>query len=392
MFIAGVRGAWGREIAYLRTHAWDLALISWFPALVMALAWAIFAQGVNVKLPLAFVDEDHSPGSRRLAIALEAARSTAIVARPITLEEAWPLVRERRVYAVLHVPADWQRRSQRGDPLPVVLYTNEQYHAAAGSLSNDVIGAIESVAGGRVRTALAGLGGGFAGAERRVGAVRVELRTLYGPQFSFERALAGSFLPTILHMFVLGGAAYAIGREFRDRTAGAWIASARGNIAAALVGKLLPLLLCFAAMAIGVVAWLAGYRGWIANGSVLVWTLGLLTLIIACCAIPALLVGLTGTLRVALAVVAVVNVTAISFTGFTYPLFSMSTAAKVWGAMLPMHYFYEIQQQQWNIGAPFAVSIPPFGVLWGVFIAIPLAIALPLLAKRCRNPEGWGER
>ena len=64
-------------------------------------------------------------------------------------------------------------------------------------------------------------------------------------------------------------------------------------------------------------------------------------------------VGLTGTLRVALALVAAVRiVTAVSFTGFTYPLFSMTTAAKVWSAILPFHYFYEIQQQQWNIGAP----------------------------------------
>jgi ABC-2 type transport system permease protein len=392
VFIAGVRGACAREIAYLRTHPWDLALISWFPPLVMALAWAIFAQGVNVKLPLALVDEDHSPGSRRLAVALEATRSTNIAARPTTLEEAWPLVRARQVYAVVHVPTDWARRSQRGDPLPVVLYTNEQYHAAGSSLSNDVVGAIESVAGGRALTTLAGLGGGFAGAERRAGAVRVELRTLYGPQLSFERALAGSFLPAILHMFVLGGAAYAIGREFRDRTAGAWLASAGDGIVAAIVGKLLPLLLCFTAMALGVVAWLAGYRGWTANGSVLGWSLGLLTLMIACCAIPAMIVGLTGALRVALALVAVVNVTAISFTGFTYPLFSMTTTAKVWSAMLPFHYFYEIQQQQWNVGAPLAVSAVPFAVLWGVFIAVPLAIAIPLLAKRCRDPKGWGER
>jgi ABC-2 type transport system permease protein len=392
VFIAGVRGACAREIAYLRAHPWDLALISWFPALVMALAWAIFAQGVNVKLPLAFVDEDHSPGSRRLAVALEATRSTNIAARPVTLEEAWPLVRARQVYAVVHVPTDWERRSQRGDPMPVVVYTNEQYHAASTSLSNDVIGAIGSVAGGSARTMLAGLGGGFAGAERRAGAVRVELRTLYGPQLSFERALAGAFLPAILHMFVLGGAAYAIGREFRDRTAADWLASAGDGIVAAIVGKLLPLLLCFTAMALGVVAWLAGYRGWTANGSVLGWSLGLLTLMIACCAIPAMIVGLTGTLRVALALVAIVNVTAISFTGFTYPLFSMTTTAKVWSAMLPFHYFYEIQQQQWNIGAPLAVSAVPFAVLWGVFIAAPLAIGIPLLAKRCRDPAGWGER
>jgi len=392
MFIAGVRGAFAREVAYLRAHPWDLALISWFPALMMALAWAIFAQGVNVKLPLAFVDEDHSPGSRRLAVALEATRSTHVAARPVTLEEAWPLVRARQVYAVIHVPADWERRSQRGDPLPVVLYTNEQYHAAGSALGNDVVGAIVATAGERALTALAALGGGFAGAERRAGAVRVELRTLYGPQLSFERALAGAFLPTILQMFVLGGAAYAIGREFRDRTAGAWLASARGRIVPAVVGKLLPLLLSFAVLAAGIVAWLAGYRGWTANGSVLAWTLGLLTLIIACCAIPAMIVGLTGALRITLGLVAFVNVTAVSFTGFTYPLFSMTTAAKVWSAVLPFHYFYEIQQQQWNIGAPLAVSALPFAVLWGVYIAVPLAIAIPMLGKRCRDPRGWGER
>jgi len=392
MFLAGVRGSCAREVAYLRAHPWDLALISWFPFLAMALAWSIFAQGVMVKLPVAVVDEDHSPASRRLVVALEAMRSIDIAARPVTLEEAWPLVRARRLYIVVHVPPDWERRSQRGDPLPVVFYTNEQFHAAATSLGIDLIGAIEPITGARTRTVLAGLGGGFSGAERRAGAIRVELRTLYGPQLSFERALGGSFLPAILHLFALGGAAYAIGREYRDRTAGSWLASGQGNIVAALIGKLLPLLLCFTVLASGVVAWLAGYRGWTANGSVLVWTLGLLSLLIVCCAIPAMLVGLTGTLRITLAVVAVTNVTAISFTGFTYPLFSMTTAAKVWSAIVPFHYFYEIQQQQWNIGAPLSVSVTPFAVLWGIYIAVPLAIGIPLLAKRCRDPKGWGER
>ena len=182
-------------------------------------------------------------------------------------------MRAREVYAVVHVPADWERRSRRGDPLPIVLYINEQFHAVGKSLTNDVVGALASTAGGRALTALAVLGGGFAGAERRAGAIRVELRTLYGPQLSFERALVGAFLPAVLHVFLLGGAAYAIGREFRDRTAGAWLASAQGSIVAALIGKLLPLLVCFTVLALGVVAWLAGYRGWAANGSVLVWSL-----------------------------------------------------------------------------------------------------------------------
>jgi ABC-2 type transport system permease protein len=392
VFIAGVRGACVREMQYLRTHAWDWALISWVPAVTLALIWWIFSAGVNTKLPLAFVDEDHSQASRHLSIAIEATRSTAIAAQPASLEDAWALARERRVYAIVHVPHDWERRAQRTDPLPVVLYTDEQFHAAGSAIANDVLGAAASVVGDRALAALASLGGGFAGAERRAAVVHAELRSLYGPQLSFERALTGAFLPTTLHLFVLGAAAFAIGREFRDRTAGAWLQSARGSIVAALVGKLLPLLCCFSALALAVIVWLAGYRGWTANGSLLTWSFGFGSLILACCAIPALLVGLTGTLRVALAVCAITNVTAVSFTGFTYPLYSMITGAKIWSQMLPYHYFFEIEQQQWNIGASVGTSLTPMMVLWIAFIIAPLAIALPLLAKRCADPSGWGLR
>ena len=392
MFFQGVRAACARELTYLGAHPWDLALISWVPALSLLVVWAIFEAGVNTKLPIAFVDEDHSQDSRELGIALDATRSVAIAARPASLSEAGSWVRERRAYAIVQVPPDWERRALRGDPLPVVLYTNEQYHAAGSSISSDVLGAIGSVLGGRALTGLAALGGGFHGAARRSELIHAELRSLYGPELSFERALAGAFLPSTLHLFVLGAAAFAIGREFRDRTAGEWLRIARGSIGAALLGKLLPQLVCFAVLGAGILVWLAGYRGWSVHGSLIVWSAALASLVLACCAIPALLVGLTGTLRVALAVSAITNVTAISFTGFTYPLFSMTTGAKVWSQMLPFHYFYEIQQQQWNIGSPISVSIVPLAVLWGVYILLPLAIALPRLAQRCRDPSGWGER
>jgi ABC-2 type transport system permease protein len=378
---ADVRGACAREVRYLHSHAWDWALISWVPVLALALVWGIFSAGVSTKLPLALVDEDHSRSSRELTVALDATRSTTVAAAPPDLRAAWPLVRARRVYAVLHVPHEWERRAIRGDPQPVVLYTNEQFHAAAGSISNDVSGALLAVAGQHA-----------AAAEHDTPAVAAEYRTLFGPQLSFERALAGALLPAILHLFVLGGAAYALGREFRDRTAGDWLGSAGGDIAAAVLGKLLPLLACSLLIALGIGVWNAGYRGWSASGSLLVWYGGLVSLVLACCAIPALLVGLTGSLRAALSLCALCNVTAVSFSGFTYPVYSMAAAAKVWAHLLPFPYFFQVQQQQWNTGAPLGASLMPLSVLWGAFILLPLSGALPRLAARCRDPKGWGAR
>ncbi len=387
-----VRSACLREIGYLRAHPWDWALISWVPAVALALVWGIFSEGVNTKLPIALVDEDHSEASRELSVAVDAARSTAVAAVPEDLNAAWTLVRTRRVYAILHVPRDWERRARQGDPVPVVLYTNEQFHAAATSLSADVTGALFSVTRDRAFPVLSAAGGGDGAVERHTDAVHAELRTLYGPQLSFERALAGALLPATLHLFVLGGAAFAIGREFRDRTAADWLRSGGNDIAAALLGKLLPLLACALALALAIVVWNAGYRGWTANGSLLMWYAGFASLMLACCAIPALLVGVTGTLRIALALCALCNATAVSYTGFTYPLYSMATAAKVWSHLLPFPYFFQIQQQQWNTGAPLTASLIPLCVLWGAFIVLPLAVALPRLAARCRDPSDWGKR
>ena len=392
MFLAGVRAACLRELAYLRTHPWDLAFVTWFPALAMLALWAIFAPGVNVKLPIALVDEDHSVRSRAVALAIDATRSSHIAARPASLEDAWPLVRTRKVYAVVHIPPDWERRARRSDRLPVVLYTNEQFHGAASSVSPDVTNAVSAVEAEVALAGLAHLGGGFSAARHRAQAVRLELRTLYGPQLSFERALAGIFLPAMLHLFVLGGAAYAIGREFRDRTAGEWLRTAQGSIGAAVAGKLAPLAASFTLMGLAVVAGFAGYRGWDASGSIALWSFGIATLVLACCAIPALFIGITGTLRIALALTAIMNVTAVSFAGVSYPLASMTTAAKVWAHVLPFKYYFDIQQQQWHLGSPMQHSLLPLAILWGVFILAPFALALPRLAALCRDPSSWGRR
>src|SRR5262249_42262463 len=178
-------------------------------------------------LPLAFVDEDHSRSSRELARALDATRSTSLAAAPSDLPAAWSLLRAGRAYAVLHVPRDWERRVTRGETQPVVLYTNEQFHAAGTSIANDVTGALLAVAGEHAFAwASTSAGGGVDAAEHHSAPVRAEYRSLYGPQLSFERALGGTLLPATLHLFVLGAAAYALGREFRDRTADKWLESA----------------------------------------------------------------------------------------------------------------------------------------------------------------------
>ncbi len=70
----------------------------------------------------------------------------------------------------------------------------------------------------------------------------------------------------------------------------------------------------------------------------------------------------------------------------------MTTAAKVWGSFLPFTYYFHIQQGQWYVGTPAIHSASDFAVLWIVFIAAPLIVALPRLRTLCYTPAAWGRR
>ena len=53
-----------REVRFLATSFWDLALVSWVPLLLMAVVAIQLSAGVMRGLPIAVVDQDDSADSR----------------------------------------------------------------------------------------------------------------------------------------------------------------------------------------------------------------------------------------------------------------------------------------------------------------------------------------
>ena len=387
----GLRGAVLRELAHLRQQPWDAALLVWFPAATLALLLWLFSAGVTAGLPIAVVDEDHSSSSRELTLRMAAMRGLAIAAQPASLEAAQPLVRSGGVYGVVHIPANWERDRLRHAAQPVVLYDNAQFSLAAGAIGGDVRAVVSSMALDDALAAEARFGGGLAQAAARLNEVQADLRTLFNPSLSYEAYLAGMLLPVVLHLFCVLAAVSALGREFRDRSVDAWLASAGGSFAHALVGKLVPVLLVYLLFALALVALFAGWRGWPAAGSVVLWIVALAVLVLASVAIAVLLVGLTVNLRTALSLTGLYVATGLAFSGFSYPRAAMGAAAQWWGALLPYTHYLPLQQGQWLGGASASDWAQGMGPLLA-FIALPLLVGLPLLARATRQPDRWGAR
>lgn len=391
MATTGLRAVLERELQYLGGQPWDRALLLWFPVASLALLLWMFSSGIPTGLPIAVVDQDHSSGSRELSRRLAAMRGLAVTAQPPSLEAARSLVRSGAVYGIVHIPANWQRDQLRHAPQPVVLYDNAQFSLVAGTIGSDVRAAVTSMTVERLLASEARFGGGFAQAAMRLNGVQADLRTLFNPSLSYEAYFAGMLLPVALHLFCVIAGVSALGREFRDRTVDAWLASAGGSLPRALIGKLAPVGLVYLLLSVGLVVTFAGWRGWPPAGSLVLWMVAIAALMIVSVAIAIMLVGLTLNLRRALSLTGFYVATGLAFSGFSYPRAAMGEVAQWWGGLLPYTHYLPVQQGQWLGGASPGSWTQGMAPLL-VFIVVPLLIGIPLLGRAARQPARWGAR
>ncbi|MFN7573101.1 MAG: ABC transporter permease [Betaproteobacteria bacterium] len=388
---AGFRAVVARELRHLGRAPWDQALLLWLPAATLLLLLWVFTAGVPVGLPVAVVDQDNSAASRDLVRRIAATRGVAVALRPTSLEAAQPAVRSGAVYAVVHIPADWERDRLRGAPSPVALYGNAQFFLVAGIVGGDVRAAVSSMAFDRAVMAEARFGDGLAHSARRVDSVQADLRTLFDPALSYEVYLGGTLIPAILHLFCVVAAVSALGREFRDRTVGDWLRAAAGRPAAALLGKLAPVAVVYLGLALATVATLAGWRGWPAAGSLGLWLVAIAMLMLASMTIAVLMVGATANLRAALSLTGLYVATGIAFSGFSFPRAAMNDLSQGWGSLLPFTHYLPLQQGQWLGAAPPGTWAQGMAGL-ALFVVVPLAAGVPLLGRALRQPARWGHR
>lgn len=374
-----------REAARLRAP-WEGASLVGIPlGSLLLVAW-IFASGVAHDLPLAIVDEDASSASRRLVRWIDATPGLAVERRPASVEEAWSELRAGRVHGIVHVPRAFSRDLRHGRQGEVTAWLNTQFLTVSNAMARDLQAAVLGF-GTSVSTA----GRLARGETRSVALVRVEpvdqqRTTLFNPTLDYRPFLVPGLAAAILHMAAILAAVRGPGRELREGTAGAWLASAGNSLKAALMAKALPPTLVLGALGGASLAVWHGPLGWPLAGSGWVLHAGFAGLLAAYAGLGLLVLGLTGGLRMASSVAAFLTAPAFAFGGITFPLDAMPDAALAWSRLLPLTSFLQLQVEQTVRGAPWEASMPELAWLWGAAAAFGGAGAL-LLRRRIRAAQ-----
>lgn len=386
--VARIAGIEARQVLSHRIE-WIAGFLA--PLLCCLMMALLYGQGLMTRLPVGLVDLDASALSRETAMLLDALPSVRIVRFGSNLE-ADRALRARETYATVTIPKDYELENRRGAGLPLLLEIHKTFYAVGTIIELDVKTAASAakLAATAVRTASAA-GGTFAERARRLRASLPDVEFLGNPGFNFVGYMLPTFIPGLMALGALLGFLSMLSREWREGGLRRLLAEAGGSPSALVVGKLLP---WSAVWLVAISVWTAGFAGWAgwgAQGPVVLWIAAGWLLILAMAGLALLATALSPTWVIAVSAGVCLIAPSFPFTGFSFPLESMTPGARFFGMLLPLTHYLSTQSEVWVLGSPVS-ELARSLLAQALFPLSAFAAALPVLSIRIRRWAAAEER
>lgn len=372
-FCSGIVAAARREVEHIATNGEYRAVVWWLPLAVILFFAIFFSQEVVGALPVAIVDEDNSPLSRKAVSMIRATPQTALVCEMPNMATAHNKVLQGEVVAVVEIPNGFSKSILSGECANVVFYDS------GANISTN------SLTAKGIQTAITTLGVGVSlqRAEMRgvtpdtamAQAMPIAFTTygLFNPWLNYAYYVAPCFWAMILIIAAMLSTIYAVGTELRYATSVEWLRSANNSLVAALMGKLAPTTLSLWLLAIVTGALIFGLFGAPMQGSWIVLAMGVIFLIVAYQAVALFIVALTASMRLSLSLGGGYSVLAFTFSGVTFPTMAMLPIVQPFTMLFPYTYFMRLYIDQAVRGSEWWLSMTDLAAML-LFCLLPLIL------------------
>lgn len=363
-----------------------LALLTVLPATAFILFGVLFLRPVT-NLPIALLDEDDTPTSRRLATMVEATPGATIRYGVQSANQGHLLLRRGEVYALLTIPEGFERELLGGGQTRVVFGNSGANLTTNGVLERDVQSVVRSFSVGVQLAQFEAQGLSPDEAMAVAMPIAFDRHTLFNPWLDYAAYLAPTFMAMMLLIFAVLASIYAIGSELKEGTAREWLASAKDSLGTAVIGKLaLPTL---AMMGWGGVMFLVLFVlfGVPMNGAFWVLALATAVFIVSYEAMGLLFVALFDNMRLALSFGGGYSVLSFSFSGVTFPSMAMYAPIRLAGNIFPFTFYMRIYIEQAVRGVPIGYALDDMAAMM-LFGLLPMFV-MPRLKRMCEDEKYW---
>lgn len=356
---------------------------------IVPLACAFFfldlmKEGLPLKVPVGVVDLDHSSLSRRIGRSLDASELIDIRTDLESFNSAMTKVKSGEIYGFFLIPSDFQNKAVSGETPSLSFYSNMTLFVP-GSLSFKGFKTIAvSTSGAIVKTTLVSAGADEAMAGELIQPLVINTHPLNNPWMNYSIYLSQSFLPCLVALLVLLMTVFSICEEQKRGTSVEWLREARGNMAMALAGKLLPQTFIFTCVGVAIQAVMFCYLGFPLNNNPLHIILGMLLLVMATQSFAVFIVEIIPNLRLAMCIVSLTGILCFSIAGFSFPVEKMYGAVGIFSYIVPIRYYFLIYIDQALNGIPLYYSRFYYAALLA-FLLLPV-LGMGRLRKHMENP------
>lgn len=344
----------------------------------------LMSEGLPLKVPVGMVDLDHSTLSRQVGRSLSASELIDIRDDSEGFYDAMSKVRSGELYGFFHIPPGFEKKAISGEQPTLSFYSNMSIFVP-GSLSYKGFKTVAvTTSGGIVMTTLVSVGADEEVASELIQPMVIRAHPLGNPWTNYSIYLSQSFLPCLLALLVMLTTVFSICREHKTGSSVEWLRMARGNMALALAGKLLPQTVIFTAVGVAIQAVMFGFLHFPLNCHPINMVLAMFLLVCATQGFALTITELLPNLRLALSIVSLVGILCFSVAGFSFPVDKMYGGVAIFSYLLPIRYYFLIYIDQALNGIPLYYSRFYYAALL-IFTLVPL-IGLRRLRKQCLNP------
>ncbi len=362
-----------REVFRMSSRSLYLLVVLVLPILSILFFTSLFKEGVPTKMPIAIVDLDQTPSSRKIARNIDVTPLSRVTQYLQTETEAMSELRTGNIYGFVVLPKNLQADLLTNKQPVISYYYQNGFLIAGGLMQNDLTLILHTLSGGINIQKREAMGQAGENMMAQVQPIQLNTHQLFNPTANYSVYISTIVLPIMLQLFILLMTVYSIGIEIKERTSHEWLRLSNKSIFIAITGKLLPYTFAFFVVMMFQNFMLYKVIG-IPFQTNMAWLmLGSLLLIIAYQAVGIFCIGLLPLMRHSLNLAAFYGILALTLCGFSFPIEAMPPVFQFWASGFPVRHYMHIFQSQILAGFGLQYALPSYLYLL-LFLFLPLII------------------
>ena len=352
-----------RELRRMTSRRIYLATCVVLPLFSLVFMVTIFGNGQMKNLPVGVVDADQTSLSRSIVRMVDATPELQVTKHYANETEARKAMQKKEIYGYLLIPSGIKN---------LCYYYHNAMLSVGGELHSTFETLLKQVSVTPIVTEAVGLGENQTNITSFLVPVSEEEMVSYNPNRNYAIYLSQPFFFVLLQVLLLLVTTYALGSESKFGTSDEWLESAHGNIGIAVLGKLLPYTILFAA--VGILANVVFFNWMQMPLPCSIWTMNGITILFICAtqALALILYSIFPVLSLIISVVSMIASLGATLSGVTFPVSFMDTPVYAASYLFPVRHFMETVQSILYLDGTF----PDY---WTNLVILLIFMLLPVL-------------